>query len=175
MAPIVAALIPTIVQAISSPAVAGTAAAWLAKRAGLPDASIDAVTRWMEQIRPEDRVRLRELDLEFQKYVLGRNNERELAELGLIRAQIDVNREEARSTRMFIAGWRPFVGWTCGCALAYASIVEPVARFAAQVGFGYAGAFPAIDTALTLQVLVGLLGLGTLRTYEKARGSEGNR
>jgi hypothetical protein len=175
MAPIVAALIPTIAQAIASPAVAGTAAAWLAKRAGLPESSIDAVTRWMEQIRPEDRVRLRELDLEFQKYMLSRRNERELAELGLIRAQIDVNREEARSTNMFIAGWRPFVGWTCGAALAYASIAEPIARFAAQVGFGYAGPFPAIDTTLTLQVLVGLLGLGAFRTYEKARDAERNR
>lgn len=57
-----------------------------------------------------------------------------------------------------------------GAALAYAAILEPVARFVAVIALDYKGAFPAIDTDLTLQVLVGILGLGGLRTWEKQKG-----
>ncbi len=103
----------------------------------------------------------------------------ELAQLAattdLAKAQIAVNQQEAASGSLFIAGWRPFVGWICGAALAYVAIVEPVARFAAQVVYHYSGAFPVIDTTLTLQILGGLLGLGGLRTMEKIKGAEGNR
>jgi hypothetical protein len=58
----------------------------------------------------------------------------------------------------------------CGFAFAYAAILEPVARFVAAVMFGYKGAFPAIDTALTIQVLFGILGLGAMRMREKEKG-----
>lgn len=85
-------------------------------------------------------------------------------------AQIGVNQEEAKSASIFVSGWRPFVGWSCGVALCYAAILEPLLRFGAVVLFGYSGKFPVIDTMLTLQVLFGLLGLGGLRTWEKGRG-----
>lgn len=89
--------------------------------------------------------------------------------------QIKVNANEANSTNWFVAGGRPFVMWTCGFALAYVSVLEPIARFVAKVWFGYAGDFPVIDTNLTMQVLFGILGLGAARTIEKIKGSEGNR
>lgn len=90
-------------------------------------------------------------------------------EFSLALGQIQTNLEEAKHASIFVAGWRPFVGWVCGAALCYAAILEPVARFISQVGFKYVGAFPVIDTMLTLQVLLGLLGLGGLRTFEKTR------
>jgi hypothetical protein len=96
-------------------------------------------------------------------------------EFSLLIEQIKVNQEEAKSGNLFIAGWRPMVGWTCGMGLAYVALLEPVARFVAQVMFGYEGEFPVIDTSLTVQVLLGLLGLGGLRTLEKVKGAEGNR
>ena len=103
----------------------------------------------------------------------------ELAQLAattdLAKAQIAVNLEEAKSTNMFIAGGRPFILWVCGMSFGYVAIVEPLARFVAQVVFNYTGAFPVIDTTLTLQVLGGLLGLSGLRTTEKIKGAEGNR
>jgi len=89
--------------------------------------------------------------------------------------QIKVNANEATSTNWFVAGARPFIMWTCGFAMAYVSILEPIARFAAKVWFGYEGEFPVIDTDLTMQVLFGILGLGAARTFEKIKGSEGNR
>jgi len=92
------------------------------------------------------------------------------AETDLAKLQIQVNMEEAKSTSLFVSGWRPFVGWACGVGLAYVAILEPLGRFVARVGFDYAGDFPEIDTSLTLQVLLGMLGLGGLRTFEKSQG-----
>ena len=97
------------------------------------------------------------------------------AETDLAKLQVQVNLEEAKSTNWFVAGWRPFIGWTCGLGLLYVSIIEPLARFIAQVWFQYTGAFPFIDTNLTMQVLLGMLGLAAARTVEKVNGSEGKR
>jgi len=89
------------------------------------------------------------------------------AEMKVALAQLDINKAEAMSEKLFKSGWRPFVGWICGFGLAYVAIIEPIARFIAQVGFGYTGLFPQIDTSLTMQVLLGLLGLSGFRTFEK--------
>lgn len=89
--------------------------------------------------------------------------------------QIKVNANEASSTNWFVAGARPAIMWVCGFALAYVSVIEPIGRFVAKVGFGYAGDFPVIDTDLTMQVLFGILGLGAFRSAEKIKGAEGNR
>lgn len=97
------------------------------------------------------------------------------AEVKIALGQAAINLEEAKSPNWFIAGARPFVMWVCGVAFCYASIIEPIARFISSVWFGYSGQFPAIDTNLTIQVLLGILGLGTLRTYEKSKNAEGNR
>ena len=97
------------------------------------------------------------------------------ADTDLAKLQVQVNLEEAKSANWFVAGWRPFIGWTCGCGLAYVSIIEPLARFSAQVWFHYTGAFPVIDTTITMQVLLGMLGLAAARTVEKVRNVEGNR
>lgn len=85
-------------------------------------------------------------------------------------AQLDINKVEASSASLFVAGWRPAIGWICGVSLAYAAIIEPIARFIALVIFAYAGAFPVIDTDITMQILMGLLGLAGMRTFEKHKG-----
>ena len=97
------------------------------------------------------------------------------SETDLAKLQIQVNVEEAKSTNWFVAGWRPGIGWVCGAGLAYASLLEPFARFIAKVWFGYTGEFPVISTDLTLQILMGLLGLGAMRSVEKIKGGEANR
>ena len=91
-------------------------------------------------------------------------------ELDAVLGQITINIEEAKHPSVFVSGWRPAVGWVGAAALGYAAILEPVLRFCATVGLGYQGAFPVIDTDLTLQVLLGLLGLGAFRSFEKSRG-----
>lgn len=84
-------------------------------------------------------------------------------------AQIQVNTQEAQSTSLFVSGWRPFVGWVCGFALFYVAMLYPFMQFVANM-VGYTGKFPDIDTTITMQVLFGMLGLGGMRTYEKAKG-----
>ena len=90
-------------------------------------------------------------------------------ELAAISGQMEINKIEAGSSSVFVAGWRPFAGWVCGIGLAYVSIIEPVARLVATL-VGYTGDFPVIDTTLTMQVLLGMLGMGGLRTLDKIKG-----
>ena len=96
------------------------------------------------------------------------------ADTDLAKLQIQTNIAEAAGN-WFTAGWRPCIGWVCGAGLAYAALIEPFARFIAKVGFGYMGEFPVIDTTLTMQILMGMLGLGAMRSVEKVKGAEGNR
>jgi len=88
-------------------------------------------------------------------------------ELAAMIAQTDINKVEAASQSIFVAGWRPFCGWVGGAGLAYAAIVEPLMRLLASL-YGYTGNFPVIDTTITMQILFGLLGLGAMRSYDKA-------
>ena len=82
--------------------------------------------------------------------------------------QLQVNAEEAKSQSIFVAGWRPFSGWIGGCGLAYAAIFHPIILWVSTVkGWPVP---PAVDTEVLLYVLGGMLGLGTLRTYEKKNG-----
>lgn len=85
-------------------------------------------------------------------------------------AQILTNREEAKHRSIFVAGWRPFIGWTCGVALAYHFILAPLIVF----GVAWSGAeipeIPAFDMDSLMTVLLGMLGLGGLRTFEKHKG-----
>lgn len=85
----------------------------------------------------------------------------------LMLGQMEVNKVEAQSTKPFVSGWRPFVGWVCGCSLAYAAILQPLISWVAMVS-GYKGSFPILDTTLTMQVLFGMLGLGVMRTVDKS-------
>jgi hypothetical protein len=88
------------------------------------------------------------------------------------KAQIAVNAVEAASSSTFVAGARPFIMWVCAFALMYVSILEPIARFVATVAYHYSGAYPEIDTTITMQVLVGLLGIGAMRNYDKKQGTD---
>jgi hypothetical protein len=91
-------------------------------------------------------------------------------EYALLLGQIEINKIEANSEHIFISGWRPAVGWVSASALAYSAILEPIMRFVAEVCFEYVGKFPEIDTTITLQVLLAMLGFGAMRTYEKQVG-----
>lgn len=92
------------------------------------------------------------------------------AEVSIQTAQIKVNEESAKSSRLWVSGARPFILWGCGFAMLYAAMFEPIMRFVAVVCFAYAGNFPALDTTLTTQVLLGLLGLSGMRTLDKIKG-----
>lgn len=82
--------------------------------------------------------------------------------------QLEVNAKEAAHPSMFVAGWRPFAGWIGGLGLLYASIGHYILVWLS--GIYNFPAPPQVDTEILLYVLGGMLGLGTLRTYEKKNG-----
>ena len=89
-------------------------------------------------------------------------------ELQAVLAQLEINAKEAAHPSVFVAGWRPFVGWCCGAGLAYATIGHNLLTWAAAAkGWPVP---PAIDSDVLIYTLGGLLGIGGLRTVEKVKG-----
>ena len=76
-------------------------------------------------------------------------------------AQIELNKAEAQSGSLFIGGWRPFVGWTCGVGLAYNVIISQILSIWFEV--------PTVDPSLLTPVLMGMLGMGAMRSFEKTK------
>jgi hypothetical protein len=83
--------------------------------------------------------------------------------------QIEVNKAEAASDKLFVAGWRPFIGWVGGFALAYSFVIAPTAVWIAELN-GAKAELPTIDTGVLFNLVLAMLGFGGLRTYEKLRG-----
>jgi hypothetical protein len=92
-------------------------------------------------------------------------------ELDLILGQQAINVVEAGSSSVFVAGWRPFIGWVCGSAFAWNFVVGPIAEWVATF-FGVATQIPPLDSSVMMPVLLGMLGLGGLRTYEKTKNGK---
>lgn len=91
------------------------------------------------------------------------------AEAEIAKAQIAVNQVEAASSSLWVAGWRPFVGWVCGAAFAYKFVLAPAVAFGLTAA-GYPVELPVLDFTEMSTVLLGMLGIGALRTVEKVKG-----
>ena len=91
-----------------------------------------------------------------------------------MQGQTAINLEEAKSANMFIAGGRPFIIWICGFAFGINYIVGPLGVFIASL-FGKTVVFPVLALSEMMPVLLGVLGLGAYRTFEKVKDVEGNR
>lgn len=91
------------------------------------------------------------------------------AETELARGQINVNAEEAKSSSVFVSGWRPAIGWICGLACAWNWVGLKIALFVAAY-FGHPVILAPADIGEMMPVLMGMLGLGGLRTMEKING-----
>ena len=83
--------------------------------------------------------------------------------------QIETNKIEANHRSIFVAGWRPFIGWVCGAGFAWAFIGQPVAVWVLALA-GNTATLPNMDTAPLLEMAFAMLGLAGLRTYEKGKG-----
>jgi hypothetical protein len=90
-------------------------------------------------------------------------------ELAQMTGQLDVNKVEAASSSIFVAGWRPFIGWICGAAMAFKYIGGPLLMMIGQV-FGLHITLSNIDSGDLMPILLGMLGLGVMRTTEKVKG-----
>jgi hypothetical protein len=92
------------------------------------------------------------------------------ADVSIATAQSETNKIEAASTRLFVSGWRPFVGWICGLAVGFKFIGGPALFMVAQA-LGHPVELPVIETSELWPLLLGMLGLGGLRTIEKVKGA----
>jgi len=85
-------------------------------------------------------------------------------------AQLAVDQAEANNKNVFVAGWRPFIGWVCGAALAYVYVVAPFLTWGLNLAHPGLPPLPAIDTASLGVLTFNLLGMGAMRTVEKMNG-----
>ncbi len=96
------------------------------------------------------------------------------AQIATIQSQTDTNKVEAQNNSVFVAGWRPFIGWICGSCLGWNYCALPLLSTAFAV-FGHPVTMPQADLSEMMPVLIGMLGLGGMRTFEKLNGvSNGN-
>lgn len=84
-------------------------------------------------------------------------------------AQLEVNKTEAGHMSLYVAGWRPFIGWSCGIAMAFNYIGVPVVETVSVIN-GTPLTIDPLDLEVMMPVLLGMLGLGGMRSYEKRNG-----
>jgi hypothetical protein len=90
-------------------------------------------------------------------------------DLATMTAQTDINKEEAKSSSLFVSGWRPAIGWVCALALAYQYLLRPLGGTIASIAGVTIPPLPGLDDNLW-QLMMGMLGMGGLRTFEKLQG-----
>ncbi|WP_051605568.1 3TM-type holin [Sediminibacter sp. Hel_I_10] len=80
--------------------------------------------------------------------------------------QVELNKVEANHKSIFVAGWRPFIGWVCGSALAYNFILQPLLEFVLSAS-GVTVSPPELEIGQLITIVLGMLGMAGYRTYEK--------
>ena len=88
--------------------------------------------------------------------------------ISLNKAQLEVNKVEASHNNIFVSGWRPFIGWCCGLSLAYHFIIEPIIQYILIVN-AIQFETPEFDFSQLSTIVMAMLGLSSLRTYEKTK------
>ena len=88
----------------------------------------------------------------------------------LAKGQLEINKAEAQHKSIFVSGWRPFIGWTCGVALAWHFVLAPFIMFICAYLNVIIPELPQFDMGSLMTILMGLLGLGGLRSFEKHKG-----
>lgn len=124
-------------------------------------ALIQPVTKLLDKVIPDADTKQR---IAHEIATLAETQAHEIA-----KAQIEVNKTEAGNKNLFVAGWRPAVGWVCCLGMASNFLVIPLANFALAVS-GSSVVVPLIDLSTMMPVLMGMLGLGAFRTFEKTKG-----
>ena len=126
---------------------------------------ISPVTNIIEEVIV-DKDKVREIKLEIEK-LADKADERYHEEL---MGQIEVNKVEAQHASIFVAGWRPFIGWTSGAGLAYTFVAAPFIEFIARAA-RYTQDMPLPDASQLMVLVTSMLGVGAMRSYDKAKGT----
>lgn len=91
-------------------------------------------------------------------------------ELAQMAGQLEINKVEAANSSLFVSGWRPMIGWVCGCACAWNWIGLPIFKLLLPLFLHVTIDLKPADLTEMMPVLFGMLGLGGLRTMEKING-----
>lgn len=83
--------------------------------------------------------------------------------------QLDINKAEASHRSIFVSGWRPFLGWVSGLSIGYVYLFQPILDMILQM-FNVQVEWVALDLGQLMPLVLGMLGLGGLRSFEKAKG-----
>jgi roadblock/LC7 domain-containing protein len=127
----------------------------------LVPALLPALETLIDRLIP-DRAAAEKAKAEIEAQLVASANEAALA-------QVEVNKIEAAHSSVFVAGWRPSIGWVCAAGLAWAFVLAPVASWGLVVS-GVKAELPDIRTDYLLELVIAMLGMGGLRTFEKMRG-----
>jgi hypothetical protein len=122
---------------------------------------VGPIAKLLDKVIPDADERHR---LAFEISTLAEKQAHEIA-----KAQIEVNKAEAGNHSMFVSGWRPAVGWICAIGLASNYLLVPVCNFILTIN-KHPITVPPLDLTEMMPVLLGMLGLGGLRTWEKTQG-----
>jgi len=125
-------------------------------------AAIPIIGGLLDKLSPDKSARAAAQELLLQTEQSG--------ELQLMLGQMEVNKAEANSGSFFRGGWRPGVGWVCVTAMAYTFVLSPLMQFIVLLTTDNPPVFPDLSMGELMPVLLGMLGLATLRTHEKTKG-----
>lgn len=156
----IAKVAPVLGSAIGGPA-GGLIGSLISSKLGT-DSNPDAVAAALAA-DPQNLLKLKEIEQEQQSSLQDFLQKED-------QGQMDVDKQEAASTSLFVAGWRPAVGWSCAAAFVYSFVVQPFAVFVIACA-GLKVVPPTLDLSTMMPVLLGMLGLAGMRTYEKVQGA----
>ncbi len=86
-------------------------------------------------------------------------------------SQVELNKIEATHANIFVAGWRPFIGWVGGVSLGWTFLLHPIVTWVAAIS-GYDGLIPTLDTSELMTLVLAMLGIGGMRSFDKFQGTD---
>lgn len=174
----IAQYLPTIATALVNPVagIAALAAQFLGPKLNVAS-TVEAVTQKLAGLRPEDIVKMKELDVQLQTHLSDNGIRLATLEQELNKGEQEINKIEAQSARgvyldLFIAGWRPYLGWVGGLGIGYQFLLRPLLNGFAFL-FGGSYAFPALEVQDLIALVTLLLGHSAMRSWDKKNNGNG--
>lgn len=152
---------PTIATALGGP-LAGAAVSFLSSKLGVP---VEKVQETVAGMTPDQLIKMKELDYQFQEFCKENDIKLDLA-------QIEVNKVEASSESLFVAGWRPFLGWIGGIGIGYQFLVRPLLNGIFHLLGWDASVFQSLEIQDLIALVCTMLGNSAMRSWDKKNGTE---
>lgn len=125
------------------------------------EAIVPAIAGILDKVLPDNTPETMQKKIELQEMIVKTVSDQ-------YSAQSNIDVAEAQNRSLFVSGWRPFVGWVCAIAFFYISVATPLMNYYLLL-HGYPN-LPVLDSNTLTTLLMGMLGLGGMRSYEKVQG-----